>query len=128
MLSSEVKYLLHTLGGCGAYPTIMIFIGRSVLDAATSGTVSTGSGTCQLDREALCFSSHLAAYALVTFLAAWGSAVAWYDLLSSRRAPDINGRGLSSLFRSSWLVRRNWFAVPFLALFLVAVCLKELLL
>ena len=128
MLSSEVKYLLHTLGGCGAYPTIMIVIGRSVLNAATSGTVSTGSGTCQLDGDALCFSSHLAAYAIVTFLFAWGSAVAWYDLISNRRAPDDKGSGLSSLFRSSWLVRRNWFAVPFLALFIVAMCLKELLL
>lgn len=127
MLSSELKYLLHTLGGCGAYPTIMFFIGKSVVEATTSGVVSTGTGTCQFGGEALCFSSHLAAYALATFVFAWGSAVAWYDLISGKRVPDNNGNGLSSLFRSAWLVRRNWFAVPFLALFLVAVSLKELL-
>jgi hypothetical protein len=127
MPSADLKYLLYTLAGSVAYPGGVWVMLKSSLAAVSSGVVHSKAAVCRLDVNTLCYSSHLVGYLLFALFFAWGAVVAWQDLISGRRAPDSNSRGLSSLFRSAWLVRQSWFALPVLALLLFAVAIKELL-
>lgn len=127
MLRAETKFLLHMLGGCAAYPAIVWVVGQSIFEAVSLGVVRSKAATCPLATEMLCFSAHLAVYFFAAIFFAWGAVVAWHDLVTGKRAADPNGRGVSALFRSGWLVRQNWFALPVLAVLLIALAMKELL-
>ncbi|MFT3962821.1 hypothetical protein [Propionivibrio sp.] len=119
--------MLYTLAGCVVYHVGVWAMLKLSLAAVSSEVVHSKAAVCRLDINTLCYSSHLAIYLLFALFFAWGAVVAWQDLISGRRAPDSNGRGLSSLFRSAWLVRQSWFVLPVLALLLLAITIKELL-
>lgn len=128
MVRPQLKYLLHTLAGCAAYPVVVWAMLKTSLAAVSSGVVHSKVAVCGVEAHTVCYSSHLVIYLAFAFFFALGAVVSWQDLISGRRAPDSVGRGPTSIFRSSWLVDRNWFALPVLALTLLVIALKELFL
>jgi len=121
MLSPGLRYRLHTLAGCVVYPALAGVMVISSFSAINTKAVQAGVSVCRSHANTACFASQLIIYLAVALFFSVGALVAWKDLLSGRRVPDTEGHGLPSLCRSPWLVRQGWFALPVLAVALLAI-------
>lgn len=127
MITDRTKYLLYTAGGCLAYPMVLYAVTAALFSASNSGFVHTCGGTCTISAAPFCFFAQAGILLCCVVLFAWGSAVAWHDLIVGRREADAPGKTLTTLFRSAQLVRKGWFALPVLAVALAVLAVGELL-
>ena len=113
MVSARTKYLSHTILSCVALPAIVWVMGNGVVLGLMSGVITAPSGNeCAFVSEPMCFSLQLAVKAFFAMFFAYGSVVAWADLINGRRAGNPDDSGLAALFRSNFLIERTWLALP----------------
>lgn len=88
-------------------------MGSGVVLGLMSGVTTAPSGNeCTFASEPMCFFLQLVVKAFFAMFFAYGSVVAWADLINGRRAGNPDDSGLAALFRSNFLIERTWLALP----------------
>jgi hypothetical protein len=59
MISGRTRYLIHTVVGCLAYPTIVVVLVKSIYEALVSGVTTGKRFVCNADADAVCYTSSL---------------------------------------------------------------------
>jgi hypothetical protein len=127
MISGRTRYLIHTVVGCLAYPTIVVVLVKSIYEALVSGVTTGKRFVCHADADAVCYTSSLLVLAVFVVFFSAGSFASWSDLFSGRREPDVKKSNFLDIFRSQYLVRRSWVAVMFAVIALSVLALSKLI-